>query len=112
VCSSDLFCGLTEDADWGKMILTWGTPDDVKQLEHLFDNMQAFCTQHDIPAFIGELGVTNKKESASRVRWMSAVFNAALARKMVPVLWDTGSDINRTDGSFSTELQTVMTSLK
>jgi hypothetical protein len=31
---------------------------------------------------------------------------------MVPVLWATGSEIKRTDGSFSPELQTVMTNLK
>ncbi len=70
------FCGLTEDADWGKMMPTWGTPDDVKQLDQLFDMMKGFCTRNDIPAFIGEFGVTTKKESASRIRWMSAVVNA------------------------------------
>ena len=89
------FCGLTEDADWGKMMPTWGTPDDVKQLDELFDQMQGFCTRNALPAFIGEFGVASSKESASRVRWLSAVFNAALGRKMVPVLWDTGHDVSR-----------------
>jgi endoglucanase len=89
------FCGLTEDADWGKMRPTWGTPDDVKELDDLFDMMKGFCTRNDIPAFIGEFGATNKKESPSRVRWMSAVQNAAISRKMVPVLWDTGTDLSR-----------------
>jgi len=89
------FCGLTEDADWGKMMATWGSPDDVKQLDRLFDKMKDFCTRNDIPAFIGEFGVTEKKESASRVRWLSAVMNAALSRNMVPVLWDTGHEVSR-----------------
>ena len=89
------FCGLTEDADWGKMMLTWGSADDVKQLDRLFDMMKEFCTRNDIPAFIGEFNATAKKESASRIRWMSAVNNAALSRKMVPVLWDTGEDARR-----------------
>ena len=89
------FCGLTEDADWGKMMPTWGTPDDVKQLEQLFDKMQGFCTRNDIPAFIGEYGVSHKKDPASRTRWLTAVTNAALARKMIPVFWDTGNDISR-----------------
>ena len=89
------FCGLNEDADWGKMLPTWGTTDDVKQLEQLFDAMKGFCTRNDIPAFIGEFGVTTTKESASRVRWMSAVMNASLSRRMVPVLWDTGSELSR-----------------
>ncbi len=89
------FCGMTEDADWGKVMTTWGTPDDVSQLNQLFDKMQGFCSKHDIPAFIGEFNVSEKKESASRVRWMSATANAALVRGMVPVLWDTGNDVSR-----------------
>jgi endoglucanase len=89
------FCGLTEDADWGKMMPTWGTPEDEKQLTELFDQMKGFCATNDIPAFIGEFGVTEKKESASRVRWFSAVASAALSRRMVPVLWDVGKDVSR-----------------
>jgi endoglucanase len=89
------FCGLTEDADWGKMMTTWGSDDDVKQLEKLFDMMGSFCTRNDIPAFIGEYGVVMTKDPASRVRWMSAVANASIARKMVPALWDTGGEISR-----------------
>jgi endoglucanase len=89
------FCGLEADAPWGKMMTSWGTPEDVKQLEDLFDEMKGFCTKNDIPAFIGEFGVTKKKESASRIKWMSAVLNASSARKMVPVLWDTGGDVPR-----------------
>lgn len=89
------FCGLTEDADWGKMMTTWGSDDDVKQLEKLFDTMGGFCARNDIPAFIGEYGVGMTKDPASRVRWMSAVANASIARKMVPVLWDTGGEVSR-----------------
>jgi endoglucanase len=89
------FAGLTEDADWGKMMPTWGTPSDVEQLRRLFDEMSAFCVRNDLPAFVGEFNVTEKKESASRVRWMTAVSNAATARRMVPVLWDTGHDVSR-----------------
>jgi endoglucanase len=89
------FCGMTEDASWGKMATTWGSAEDVAELERLFDVMGGFCTRNDIPAFIGEFGVTERKESASRVRWMSAVIGAAVARKMVPVLWDTGSGVSR-----------------
>ena len=89
------FVGMTEDASWGKMQPTWGSPADVAELNRLFDAMQEFCTRNDLPAFIGEFGVTDKKEKDSRVRWMTAVAEAALSRKMVPVLWDTGGDISR-----------------
>jgi endoglucanase len=67
----------------------------VSELNRLFDVMQEFCTRNDLPAFIGEFAPTPKKEAASRVRWMSAVAEAALSRKMVPVLWETGADISR-----------------
>jgi endoglucanase len=89
------FAGMTKDESWGKMRPTWGTAGDLAELNRLFDAMQEFCKRHDIPAFIGEFGVTDKKEEASRVRWMSAVAQAALSRGMVPVLWDTGGDISR-----------------
>lgn len=90
------FCGLTEDADWAKMRTTWGSPEDWKQLDELFDRMKGFSAANDIPAFIGEFGVTTKnKEPAARVRWMSAVAQAALFRTMVPVLWDTGTEVLR-----------------
>ena len=91
------FCGLTEDADWGKMMMTWGSPAEVKELDKLFDMMKDFCTRNDVPAFIGEFGVVTKKESASRIRWMSAVMIGALSRKMIPALWDTGDAVTRHD---------------
>ncbi len=89
------FCGMTEDADWGKMMPTWGNERDVAELNRLFDTMGEFCTRNDIPAFLGEFGVTAKKDPASRVRWMSAVTRATISRKMVPVLWDTGNEVSR-----------------
>jgi endoglucanase len=89
------FCGMTEDASWGKMATTWGSPSEVAEQQKLFDMMGEFTSRNDIPAFIGEFGVTEKKESASRVRWLSSVMNAAISRKMVPVLWDTGGQVSR-----------------
>jgi endoglucanase len=89
------FCGLEQDADWGKVILTWGSEQDVKQMNDLFDMMAGFCARHDIPAFVGEFNVVSKREPASRVRWTSAVAHAAISRKMIPVLWDTGGDVSR-----------------
>jgi endoglucanase len=89
------FCGMSEDANWGKMAPTWGSEHDVAELDRLFDMMGQFCARNDIPAFIGEFGVVPTKESASRVRWMSAVIQAAESRRMVPVLWETGGEVSR-----------------
>ncbi|HUQ11419.1 MAG TPA: glycoside hydrolase family 5 protein [Steroidobacteraceae bacterium] len=89
------FAGMTKDESWGKVQYTWGSDADLAELERLFDVMQEFCNRNDIPAFVGEFGVTDAKEKTSRVRWMAAVAKAALSRKMVPVLWDTGGDLKR-----------------
>jgi endoglucanase len=89
------FAGMTEDTSHGKMQLTWGGEADVAQLTRLFDHMSDYCKRNDIPAFVGEFAASGKKEPASRQRWMVAVARAAVARKMVPVLWETGGDIMR-----------------
>lgn len=89
------FCGLTEDASWGKVMHSWGTEAEARQLEQLFDQMAEFCTRNNLPAFIGEFGVAKEKESPSRIKWMTAVMRAAAKRKMIPVLWDTGGEISR-----------------
>jgi endoglucanase len=89
------FVGLNEDASWGKMMPTWGSEDDVKQLNELFDRLSDFSVRNDIPVFIGEFSMCSNKEAASSVRWTTSVFTDALKRKMVPVLWDTGGAVSR-----------------
>lgn len=89
------FAGMTRDESWGRMRATWGTPADYAELEKLFDLMQGFSARNDIPVFVGEFNASDRKETPSRIRWMTAVKDAALKRKMVPVLWETGGDIER-----------------
>jgi hypothetical protein len=86
---------MDRDADGQKMQPTWGSPSDVAQLNRLFDRMSDFSHRKDIPVFLGEFAPNPVKERASRVRWMLAVAQGALARQMVPVLWETGADISR-----------------
>jgi endoglucanase len=89
------FVGLNEDASWGKMMPTWGSDADVKQLNDLFDRLSEFSTRNDIPVYLGEFSMCSGKEPASSVRWTNSVFEAALKRKMIPVLWDTGGALSR-----------------
>jgi endoglucanase len=89
------FVGMTKDESWGRMRATWGTRADYAELEKLFDLMQAFSERNDIPVFVGEFNASDRKETASRIRWMVAAKDAALKRGMVPVLWETGFDIKR-----------------
>lgn len=89
------FVGLNEDASWAKMQPTWGSEEDVKQLNELFDRLNDFSVRNKTPVFLGEFSLCSKKDKESTVRWTASVFNAALKRKMVPVLWDTGGAVSR-----------------
>lgn len=89
------FVGMKEDASWAKMQLTWGSEEDVKQLNELFDRLNDFTVRNNTPVFLGEFSLCSNKEKASSVRWTTSVFNAALKRKMVPILWDIGGAVSR-----------------
>ena len=110
------FTILDSVASWGSPQTTWGTSADKATLQGLFDKAGSFSKQRSIPVIIGEFGVTigtaYPRDPASRSLWMESVAKAAFSYGMVPVLWDTGTDISRTDGSFSTALQTVFNDLK
>ena len=89
------FAGMDRDDGGQKMQPTWGSEADVAELNRLFDRMGDFSHRKDIPVFLGEFAPNPLKDRASRVRWMLAVAQGALARQMVPILWETGADISR-----------------
>jgi endoglucanase len=96
---------------------TWGTSAEKKALEDAFSKLATCSSDKQIPVIIGEFGVTRGtdpyvREAASRTAWMTAVAKAATTRGIVPVLWDTGSEISRTDGAFSSEFQQAFDSVK
>jgi endoglucanase len=110
------FCILEKPASYGNPATTWGTDAEQQELRANFGKAAAFSTARRIPVIIGEFAVTRGsgayvRESASRILWIESVASTALTRTMVPVLWDTGSDVNRGDGSLSSDFQTVMTDL-
>jgi endoglucanase len=109
------FTLMEEPASWGSPVARWGSDAEKQALEAQFSKLGTCSTGKKIPVILGEFGVTRgqnvMRESASRAAWMEAVAKAALSRGMVPVLWDTGTDINRSDGSLSSELQAVMNAL-
>ena len=110
------FCGLDTVESWGSPQTTWGTSADQTALQSDFTKLASCSTQKKIPVILGEFGVTKgmnyPRQSSSRIMWMEAVTKACYAHGIVPVLWDTGTDISRADGSFDTELQTVITDTK
>lgn len=109
------FCGLDTVETWGSPATTWGSDAERNELQALFDQLSSFSQARNIPIILGEYGVTlgenYPRDPAARTAWMEAVTKACLTRGMVPVLWDTGSEIDRADGSFSPEFEAVMSSL-
>ena len=113
------FCLMSEPADWNGIVYpatTWGTAAEEAELARNCQTLAAFTRSRGLPAVIGEFTVTTGsgeyvREPASRVRWLDAVSATAMSHGMVPVLWDTGEDIDRSDGSLSNELGAVMTEL-
>jgi endoglucanase len=96
---------------------TWGTAAEKKTLEDLFTKLGSCSSDKKLPVILGEFGATvgtapNVREAASRVAWMTAVAKASTTRGIVPVLWDTGSEISRVDGAFSKEFQQVFDAVK
>jgi len=89
------FVGMNEDASWGKKQDTWGSEADVKLLNDLFDKLSAFCKRTNTPAFIGEFSMCSNKERDSAILWTKSVWEAAVKRHMVPVMWDTGGAVAR-----------------
>lgn len=110
------FTLMEDPADWGSPSATWGTDAEKKALEDQFTKLGNFSKAKKIPVILGEFAVTRGmkvvRQPDSRIAWMEAVAKATMSRGMAPVLWDTGSEIKRTDGSLSTELQTVLSHLK
>ena len=92
---------------------TWGTADDIAELNSKFDEMEAFSEQNDIPVFVGEFAPAYEKEPLSRTKWMLGVADAALSRNMVPVLWEIGQDISRRPPyALSPELKVMLQKLR
>jgi len=108
----------TNDAnDTQPVATTWGSDAEKKTLEDLFTRLGSCSADKKLPIILGEFGVAvgtapYVRQSASRVAWMTAVAKAATSRGIVPVLWDTGSEISRTDGAFSSDFQQAFNAVK
>ena len=106
------------DSDTSQPVLTkWGTAAEKQTLEDLFSKLATCSSDKKIPIVLGEFAVTRGtdpyvREAASRAAWMTAVAKASVARGIVPVLWDTGSEISRVDGAFSAEFKQAFDSVK
>ena len=92
------FCILSEDADWGKASPTWGTNEEIRELNKKMDIIQSTYIEKGIAVIIGEYGVAASNKEIESVRnYIYTVGKACYDRDILPVLWDTpGGYYNRT----------------
>jgi len=121
-----LFCGMTEDAGWGKMAYFWGTgyhmdgsdrnyqvsgyASDEAEMEALFKMMQTKYVNQGIPVILGEFGA-NRRSSlkgdeltnhlASRAYFLKTVVANAGKYGLVPFYWDNGYNGDNTMALFN-----------
>lgn len=107
------FCGMTEDASWGKMFYYWGEGYHVEGSERnatwgeegdmkvLFQKVKTQFVDHGIPVILGEYGVARRSNLTgsdleshlkSRAYYNQYVTEQAKNYGLAPFYWDNGGD--------------------
>jgi endoglucanase len=116
------FCGLSQDASWGKMFYYWGknyhsttdvsrnaTWGEESDVEKYFGFMKTKFVDKGIPVIIGEFAAFRRKlnppsdqalHNASIEYYHRYVINSAITKGMIPFYWDVNMGLyNRTTGA-------------
>lgn len=123
------FCGMTEDANWGKMFYYWGqanhsstdpernpTYGEESAVDANFALMQSKFAQKGIPVVLGEFSATRRStltgENLQLHNDSRAYFNYYVTKKakengMIPFYWDNGGIGNHACGIFNRMNNTV-----
>jgi len=109
------FCGMTEDADWGKMFYFWGTGYHVDgagdrnanwgeedYVRGQFQKMKTKFVDQSVPVILGEFGAVHrtlgdadwqKAHDKSRAYFFEYVVQEAKNYGLVPFVWDANNDV-------------------
>ena len=110
------FCGMTEDASWGKMFYFWGANNHVEgaigrnadwgeedYVRSQFQKIKAKFVDQGIPVILGEFGATHRtltgntlwqeKHDESRAYFFEYVAQEAKNHGLVPFIWDANGDV-------------------
>lgn len=96
---------IDKDVSWGKAKTTWGSDEDIEDMNKWLDMMTERFVSNGIPVIIGEYGCfgDNKTEEVRR-NYTVDVTKAIYEKNMCPVLWDTpGGFYNRETFKFDDE---------
>lgn len=123
------FCGMTEDATWGKMFYYWGngyhsttdtahnpTWGEEDAVNNYFKMMKNQFVDKGIPVIMGEYAAMRRssltgdaltKHLASRAYYLKYITQQAIANGLVPFYWDNGGIGNNASGIFNRSTNTV-----
>ena len=123
------FCGLTEDATWGKMFYYWGkdyhsttdpernaTWGEEETVDANFRLMKTKFVDHGIPVILGEYSAVRRSaltgdaltnHLASRAFFFKYVTKQAKANGLIPFYWDNGATGNNGSALFNRKTNTV-----
>jgi aryl-phospho-beta-D-glucosidase BglC (GH1 family) len=119
------FCGLTEDASWGKMFYYWGQENHSKTdasrnptwgeestVDSYFQSMKSRFVDKGIPVILGEFGAIKRASVSggdlalhkkSREYYNGYVAKASVKNGLIPIYWDNGASdfslFNRNTGA-------------
>jgi endoglucanase len=77
---------------------TWGSPQEIANLQADFARAKADFVDRGIPVILGEFGAPRTTEDASRVFWLEHVAKSAYEFGVAPFLWDgpgEGGELDR-----------------
>lgn len=123
------FCGMTEDASWGKMFYYWGkdfhsandpmrnpTWGEEAATDAYFIKMKKQFVDKGIPVVLGEYAATRRSSltgdaltlhMASRAFYHQYITQKAKANGLIPFYWDNGGTGNLASGIFNRNTNTV-----
>lgn len=120
------FCLMEQDADWSATFWYWGSDNHVSGSGHnatwgeesyvteRFESLKTYYVDKGYPVIIGEYSAMKRttssysdldqdKHNASRAYWNKVVTREAKNHGCVPFYWETGTDINRANGTAKEE---------
>ena len=81
--------GNGEDAGWGIGVPSWGTAEEVKELNDAMELLKKNCVDKGIPVVVGEYACSSTGRTQEVVRlYCVSVTEAIYSRGMCPMFWD------------------------
>jgi len=81
--------GNGEDAGWGIGVPSWGTAEEIKELNDAMELLKKNCVDKGIPVIVGEYAANPQGRTQNVVRlYCVSVTEAVYSRGMCPMFWD------------------------